>query len=590
MLKTTYNPFSRDIFAKIVVEDMKRMVMVLIVFAFSVRVYAQTEGEVAAVLRVLGQLSIEEADAEDVDRLLQFIDNPVVLDMKGIERLESNGLLSPYQSASLKDYLSRHGMVMSLAELSSVDGFGGNSAGCLSPFITFQDMRNKKDAHEVDGKMDIKGAFRLAGDNSSEEWNYGLRGNISLFGNVDMSFSASRSYDAPGGYPSAFGGTLMYSNRFGKIIVGDFNARFGQGICLWNTAMFSSLTSPSSFMKKPSGLSTSYSYTGSSALTGAAVELLAGRWKFSALTSFPQIKSSGTEGLSVDPAVNVTRYFPFGHVSMTHYMSFSNVVDSNFRIPKMRSSVDASICVRGINIFSETVADWVSMKPSFVAGVESGVGERLTLASLVRYLPSSNEHGLAFSGEVRLKKHEGVFSTDLLYDPRQNDGARRIQFKGQCRWRWNMSESIWTELRLTERIRTWGNPFRTDARIDLHYSGESWLASLRFNVLACINTGLLGYAEAGYKFGRLLKIYFRQGLFRIDDWEDRIYVYERDAPGNFNVPAFYGRGLWSSIYLTSKFARWGSMYLKASYIAYPFMQEKKKPGKAELKLQLSLQL
>ena len=91
--------------------------------------------------------------------------------------------------------------------------------------------------------------------------------------------------------------------------------------------------------------------------------------------------------------------------------------------------------------------------------------------------------------------------------------------------------------------------------------------------------------EGGLKRDRL-SLYLRQGLFLIDHWEDRIYAYERDAPGNFNVPAYYGRGVWTALTGAWRFAHRGRIYLRAGLTAYPFMRkEKKKPGKAELKLQ-----
>ena len=97
--------------------------------------------------------------------------------------------------------------------------------------------------------------------------------------------------------------------------------------------------------------------------------------------------------------------------------------------------------------------------------------------------------------------------------------------------------------------------------------------------------GLLGYVEGGWR-RRVLALNLRQGIFRIDDWNDRIYVYERDAPGSFNVPAFYGRGLWTSLNAKVSPLPWLQIHLRSSGTFYPFPAQKKKPGKAELKLQL----
>ena len=103
---------------------------------------------------------------------------------------------------------------------------------------------------------------------------------------------------------------------------------------------------------------------------------------------------------------------------------------------------------------------------------------------------------------------------------------------------------------------------------------------MRLNLLSCVDMACLGYVEGGYK-GNSLSTYLRFGLFAVDDWEDRIYVYERDAPGNFNVPAYYGRGFWTAATLSWKVCRWCRIYLRASI---------KKPGKAELKCQCVLRI
>ena len=105
-------------------------------------------------------------------------------------------------------------------------------------------------------------------------------------------------------------------------------------------------------------------------------------------------------------------------------------------------------------------------------------------------------------------------------------------------------------------------------------------------------SGWGAYAEGGYRRGAVYA-YLKGGLFRVDNWSDRIYAYERDAPGNFSVPAYYGRGFWVSAVAGVKVSRWGKMYFRASYTGYPWLspsQEKKKPGKAELKVQMAFNL
>ena len=148
------------------------------------------------------------------------------------------------------------------------------------------------------------------------------------------------------------------------------------------------------------------------------------------------------------------------------------------------------------------------------------------------------------------------------------------------------------EVRFSERYRSYGQPFRSDLRADLRCSFSDWNLNLRMNALHCEGFSFLSYLEGGYAEGRL-SLWLRTGWFRVDNWNDRIYAYERDAPGNFNVPAYYGRGYW--IALTSGLGLSGSikLYLRAGYIDYPWLrpaETENKPAKAELKLQLAVDL
>ena len=104
----------------------------------------------------------------------------------------------------------------------------------------------------------------------------------------------------------------------------------------------------------------------------------------------------------------------------------------------------------------------------------------------------------------------------------------------------------------------------------------------------CDEISFLIYGEGCLK-AKSLKAYLRAGVFCADSWDDRIYAYERDIPGTFNVPAFYGRGLWASFTGNWRFAPWGRVYARASLTEY-FQTEKKKPGKAELKLMLKIDI
>ncbi len=288
----------------------------------------------------------------------------------------------------------------------------------------------------------------------------------------------------------------------------------------------------------------------------------------------------------------------------------------------MKTSADCAFCIDGTDVFAETVYDWVTSKAAALAGLAAPVGENVRIASMLRYYPSeftpsrsaaarsttkcSNEYAASAAADISagrwiavngaggfgssVRRVKGTVSADCAYspEPKSDDSRKSMQIKLQTEWEIMLSGAFKAKVRLAERIRTWDEPFRTDVRTDLSYMSEHVLANLRLNALKSSGLGLLGYAEGGYRTGKLT-VYLRQGIFRIDDWADRIYAYERDAPGSFNVPAYYGRGFWTALSLNWKFAGWGRMYIRAAATSYPFMAGKK-PGRAALKFQLRFML
>ena len=542
---------------------MRRIVIVLMLI--SVQSYAQITVEEDAIMQVSGVMQMEDAGAEEVERLMELTRHPVRINQAGRRELEASGVFTPFQIASLLDYRERHGDIMSMTELSAVDGFTPQTVSGLGCFMSFETFEyGRSGLWPFRGEINARTSVKLPEDDSPE-WKYGLKGKMSFGDALALSFSA-------------FSKSASISWQHGRInlVAGDFNARFGQGLCLWNTTVIGGLTSPSSFMRRPAGLSASYSFSDTYSMSGVAANIAVGKWSISGLLHVPGLKELKFKQLT--PGINLTRYFRFGHVGFTNYASLNGLGSVNYRIPTLKSSVDASFCLNGVNVFGEAMCDWVETAPSALAGFESPIGEKTSVASLIRYLPSSDEHGWAASLESKGKRHTVVASTDVIYHPsgKKLEHGRAVQVKGQAKWKWVICDWLATEFRLAERYRTWGLPHRTDARVDVLADAGIVQFASRFNVLMCKDIGLLGYVEAQYKANASFKAYLRLGLFRIDNWDDRIYVYERDAPGSFNVPAYYGRGMWTAGYVSWRFAKWGSLYARVAY---------KKPGKAELKLQ-----
>ena len=128
---------------------------------------------------------------------------------------------------------------------------------------------------------------------------------------------------------------------------------------------------------------------------------------------------------------------------------------------------------------------------------------------------------------------------------------------------------------------------RLELRAALTATAGSWLAAARYDAVFGRAFAWHWYAELARR-GPALSLYARGGLFKVDNWDDRIYVYERDAPGSFTVPARYGRGWAASLYAAWHLARRHTLWLRLETVQYPWNLTPK-DGRFELRLQYRYQ-
>ena len=562
--------------------DMRRMILGLCYIFFAVLPIMAQENEDVRNIAKLMDVEAEELGEDDVERLTALLKRPVLLNIASESELYSCGVFTRYQVASLMDYRARSGSCLSFMELAALNGFGEDFVSRIRPFVSLESL------HDPSGRARHEFTERLSYRYTpgTPRYGYTSRYKFNMGEMMKTSLSCNRSLDAEKVTPDAL--CASFAMRLRKLplsfVAGDFNARFGQGLNLWTGSNFTSFNTPSSFMKRSFGVTPSTSFTGSNVLTGAAAEYIWDRCTFTAFVAMPGIKSArkSPEKVKLMPAANFTYGWKDGQVGLTHYLEFAGL-SSELYIPAMKTSCDFAICHKGVDIFSELMFDWTKQKISAVAGLVSPIGDGSNMAVMLRTMES--EYNLNASGSLKRKRLDGSVSTDLaLYTvPKVETQDRSLQFKFHTQWLYRITDSWQMNVRLTERIRSWGQMFRTDLRSDLAWNSNVFSLMCRFNVLHCKNLAWLTYLEGGARY-RKLAAYLRQGFFVIDNWDDRIYAYERDVPGAYNSPAFYGRGIWTSFLGSLKPTGWCKICLRTGLTLYPFMQEKK-PGKAELRFQ-----
>ncbi|MBP5571973.1 MAG: hypothetical protein J6X39_04835 [Bacteroidales bacterium] len=500
-------------------------------------------------VRLSGASCAEDLSQSEIERYESLAAHP--LDLNGATRREllASGLFSAYQVATILDYIAGNGEICSIAELGTVDGIGPERARDLAPFVLL----------EPAGRLGARPRKRLRADSMVR-----LADKSGTWSNAAK---ASASY---GGFKAGLGakdlsptaGYLSWSGRriVGQLTVGDFSARFGQGLLTWTGFTMTTLYTVGAFARSGTGISGSNTLSAGSAKRGMAADFQLGPvdlWAYATL-----------DGEQMVHVQHISRRATVGATVLHDLAGFACSADWRFTLGKFTAFGESAI-----NIVIPD-SDRVSLSTRAGLFYNHSYGNRAAL--LLRY--SSDERAAALGGENRW--------ASLTAEASQNLSKQTRQLRTVALCNPSFSFGAWTlkpSFRLNSRYRPDEElEWRSDLRAELEIQGGPWLLHGRYNALRCENWAWLSYLEAGYK-NEKTALYLRGTLFKVDNWNDRIYSYERDAPGSFNVPAYYGRG-----YALALYVRRRSLALRAATTRYPWTPDKK--PKFELKLQLNIRI
>lgn len=492
-----------------------------------------------AVLHLSGAASVEELTESELERYQSLAERPLELNLASRSQLLSTGFFTPFQVESILDYIRSSGDILSTAELAAVPGIGLQMAKDLEFFFVMNSSgllgASKKGSLYADAQM--RQSVR------SGKWTSALKASSTL----DSRYSARLAVKNE----TLTSASLSYSGRrLSGLIVGSFSARFGQGLLMWSGFSLSGLSTVSAFSRNASGLAPCSTFSPESCFNGVAAAVDMGRSTISLAADFQGVQMLNLNHLWKRTSASLTAvHSPEGY----------------------RASADLRTTLGKCTLLGEGALDLVGGGTAALLGAVWNIAYGKKSALLLRaYSPSysspwagaarsstkvSNEY--AASAGVQLPWLSAT--ADAAWHPSGGDW----QYKGIV----NLQHS-WGALTPSLKISTRYRPqaekenLRTDIRFDLDGSWGELQAHLRVNALRCVSWGWLGYAEAGWKGDASL--WLRATVFDIGSWADRIYVYERDVPGSFNVPAYYGRG-----YSLSLYAGWKELRVRLSTTRYP---------------------
>lgn len=499
-----------------------------------------------------GASSMEEMSEDQMCIFEKYRERPLKLNYVSTAVLQECILFSEYQAASIADYRERNGDILSLTEFSLIDGIGEESSQALQYFISFESGENpgqrkyKKKLHaEINGRYVHQGKAGI-----KSRWQYGE--------NIELC-AGNKSWSA----------TISSRNGRFKVILGDFNANFGQGGALWSGFSLNNYTSPSAFCRKPNGINACNSFS-SEHLKGIAGSAGWKSWKTTVLACI--------DGKGIGVGANIGKTWRTSRAGVTAYFKKeSEMLDG-------RIAADFKKGIGYAQIFAE--AGWDTRLRSIFAtgGVVYEPEYGKSCCTRLRY--AANDYsGIALGYINRILNS----SLDIAYHPSKS----AFQLKsltiatlnagnGSCRFT--------ASLRNAERFRP-KDAYRLRSEIRGTAELRMGIFSLkgRADAVWCRQFAWQWNVEAGCSSLGKFSIYLKGGIFKVDCWEDRIYVYERDAPGNFNVPAYYGRGFKLSAVAGFKAKLFKavsiSIYARAAITRYPWIE---KAASDELKLQTIL--
>ena len=547
---------------------------ILFAATLCVAVQALSQEVTESVLFLTGASCPEDVTEELMEQYTALALRPVRINLASEGRLASCGLFSRYQAASIADYRRTSGDILSVAELALLDGFGEAVARALAPFVSFEtrsapgvsslekgtvrtEALMRSVLQESDGLRSGSYAVKLrTGD--EDRWLLSATGRKTAF----QGFRPFRDLSASA---AIYGRKLQY-----KLLLGDFNARFGQGLLLWSGFSLSGVQSAAAMDRHPTGLSPAWSL--SPVHRGAAADLTLGRFVFSGFWSYGK-----------DMGANITWLARRGQLGVTGLGSG-------------RGSADVRLSAGKWDLFGEVAADFRSGACAFVAGGAWNPAYQVRLAASVRSYPAAFDDLLsgAFRSSTRSSDERGaalafdykslVITSDAAFHPSKGTS----QYKTIVKYAPQVTEALSLAFRAVSRYRPMDPyPWRKELRAEAMMTSPGGF-SVKGDASFCHNVELswLTYVEPGYLFereGLKWSVYLRGTAFKVDRWEDRIYVYERDIQGAFSVPAYYGRGCSLSAVATVK-RRHFTLGARAFATAYPGMGGKK-PGKTGLRLQ-----
>ncbi len=649
---------------------MRRAIFILLHLVCSVVVYSQNRdrGKSGELFNIIEQISEEIAVSgnSSAEELIEYFedlaDNPIEINMASLAEMENLPFFTPFMISSLIEYRKDFGNILSLDELAYVPGFDRNIVEKLKYFIRLSPYDSPAISMRSlfrDSKSQILSRFNVTLERqkgytpvSAEEWKKNPNSRYLSFpgriytqykyeypGRIKFSLTSERDGGEKG--LDWLGASFLFENigPVQKIIIGDFSAKFGQGLVLWNSFSITSIREPSSLKKNEAGVVPYSSTDENKSFRGVAASAEFGKFNLSVFYSTrsvdARIANGGYTSLLVTGLHNTNttleRRRSLGISIAGENISFSG---TNFRIGHtmaiykfgMPYTGKDSLLLSNASKLGSTGAniglDWYAVfgKTRFFGEAAIDMGKSFAALTGILWAPSSSAEfsllyrdysssyispfGDAYSSGGKMRGERGIcmgakwdtykkwiFRASMDWLP----GARPGKIIAEAEY---LSKNhINGYIRFTKRDESEAIRinilWKISNRFELNTRGE-------FTHAVCdkdkgnfggMLLGELIYSSNSRKFGASLRV----APFIVPDWKLRIYTYERDVLYGFSVPALNGRGVRWYANLRWDTSRWLTIWFRLAQSRFSDrdkigegLDEISGPSKSECKIEIRL--
>ncbi len=577
----------------------------------------------------------EEEAATLFDNYSEYLEHPLDINNATAAELRQFPLLNDFQVQSLLDYRSNYGALFSIHELALIHGFNEQIAQQLSPFFTIQEFatyKNEKIWNRFSGgkhevmmrtshtletrkgyiKDEVGAQDFVPLDNKHYlgfPWSLYLRYRYTHRKNLQWGFTATNGAgeaffkdNNPYGFDFYSFHIVVndVSKHIKRVVLGDYQTQFGQGLVLWTGAMTRKSANVLGAKKQERGFT---AHTGSDEnrfFRGLGTSLEWAGWSLSAFLSYKFIDAAMEEGgfktLQTSGLHNTTstvankhtlgelvaggnisrtwRYLKVGFTGVWYYYDAENKREVKpYNIFELNTNqnanagIDFSIPWKRCNLFGEAA---ISSNGGMAAmiGVVVDLAYEFRLSSVYRNygIDYVAAHAKGFGENSKTMNEKGWYAA-LQWTPlssltiigyvdafsfpwlRYGVDAPSSGWDYHLQAAWQLTPETGMVFQIKQGSKSVVNQKSTSVRYGIKYELIPGLRmedrlDIRFFDNGTRESGLSLYHSVSHKIPAIkLDCSARLALFDTRGWNSRIYAYESDVAGAFSVPAYAGQGI-----------------------------------------------